>query len=215
MAREIIPNPDPSVLTTAQLLREVQIMRAYVDSEVMHLKEIMVQHDKMTSLAIEKSEVSYNERFAKTNEFREQQNDLIQTFAKGDETRNSIRGLDDKFEANIKTVSERFEQNVQNVTDRYEKGHATLVDKINVVQNHLSEKIVSTVSVQENKFFATDKQMQTLIDANAEISNRGLTELNKWKENTSGSIRVILAVGGFIVALVLALVIAFFKTVIN
>lgn len=215
MAQEVIPNPDPSVLTTSQLLREIHIIRAYVDSEVMHLKEIMDQHDKMTSLAIEKSEVSYNERFAKTNEFREQQNDLIQTFAKGDETRNSIKGLDDKFEANIKTVSERFDQNVSSVNDRYEKGHATLIDKISTVSNHLSEKILSAVSVQENKFFATDKQMQTLIDANAEISNRGITELNKWKENTSGSIRVILAVGGFIVALVLALIIAFFKTMVR
>ncbi len=176
---------------------EIKSLRELLTKEVEHLKELMQQHDKMTALAIEKSENNYNERFSKTNAFREQQNDLIQTFAKSDETRNSI-----------KSIHEKIEENVKSVTDRFEKGHSALLDKITHVQVHLDEKIISSITVQENKFTATDKQMQTLIDANAEISNRGLTDLNKWKENTAGSIRVILAVGGFVVALVLAIGIA-------
>lgn len=169
-------------------------LKEYIDREILHLKDLMDQHDKMTAIAIEKSEESYNERFAKTNEFRAQQNDIIQTFAKGDETKNSFISM-----------NEKFEQNIRSATDRFEKGNAMLIDKINHVENHLDEKIIASILVQSNRFEATDKQMQTLIDANAEISNRGLTELNKWKENTSGSIRVILAVGGFIVGVVIIL----------
>lgn len=189
-------------MSSEQILsKEIAALKESLNNEVVHLKELMQQHDRMTALAIEKSEASYNERFSKTNAFREQQNDLIQTFAKGEETRSSIRAINEKFDANLKSV-----------TDRFEKGHAAIIDKINFTQTHLDEKILSSINVQENKFTATDKQMQTLIDANAEISNRGLTELNKWKENTSGSIRVILAVGGFLAAIVLALAIAVIRS---
>lgn len=189
-------------MSSEQILsKEIATLKESLNNEVVHLKELMQQHDRMTALAIEKSEASYNERFSKTNAFREQQNDLIQTFAKGEETRSSIQAINEKFDANLKSV-----------TDRFEKGHAAIIDKINFTQTHLDEKILSSINVQENKFTATDKQMQTLIDANAEISNRGITELNKWKENTSGSIRVILAVGGFLAAIVLALAIAVIRS---
>ncbi len=166
-----------------------------------HLQELMMQHDKLTALAIEKSSVSYDERFANANKFRAQQNDLIQTFAKGDETRNSFKALNDKLE-----------QNIRSVTERSDKGQHAIMDKINFLEAHLDQKITAYILVQTNRFEATDKQMQTLIDTNAEVSNRGLTELNRWKENTSGSIRVILAVGGFITALILALLVAYIRT---
>lgn len=177
-------------------------LREYIDIQVKHLKELMQQHDKLSDLAIVKSEDTYNERFSKVNAFREQQHELIQTFAKSEETRGSFLAVNEKFEANLKSVTERFD-----------KGQITMTDKISFVQTHLDEKILSSINVQENKFSSTDRQMQTLIDANAEISNRGLKELNLWKEGVTGSIRVMLTVGGFIAAIVLALIIGFLKTI--
>lgn len=116
-------------------------------------------------------------------------------------------------------AQERYDQNMKTTTDKMVEGFSRLDEKINMTRQSLDERRDSLMKNIEDKLFsnlkseserhsATHKQMQTLIDANAEISNRGISDLNVWKISSQGSIRVILAVGGFVVAIVMALIAA-------
>lgn len=101
---------------------------------------------------------------------------------------------------------DRYDQNENQSNTKMEKGMSHLDEKINMTKSYIEDKFAANLKSESDKHSATDKQIKILVDANAEISNRGIAELNVWKISSQGSIRVILALGGFIVAVMLALI---------
>lgn len=119
-------------------------------------------------------------------------------------------------------VQERYDQNFIQINEKIAEGYSRLDEKINMTKQTVDDKRDALMKNIEDKLFAflksesekheaTDKTMQTLINSNAEVSNNGISNLNAWRASSQGSIRVILSVGGFITAIVLALVVAFIK----
>jgi uncharacterized protein YdcH (DUF465 family) len=62
--------------------------------EIVHLKELMEQHNKLTQLAIDKAEGTMNERLAGMNEFRAQMSDTIARFASNERVDSAIRAVE-------------------------------------------------------------------------------------------------------------------------
>lgn len=197
-----------------------------LEQSIDHLKEMMTQHDKLTELAITKYEAAVDERFLKVNEFREQQKDIIQTFARDKETKEAIASLTNRLEQNIKSVTERYEANLNATKDKIEALERSLTQRIELVKQNLEEKrdagishlesnINSVINAQGDKFIAADKQTLTLINSNAEVSNNGLkilgksiTDINSWKDFQTGRQEVIAKNVGILIAAVISIAIA-------
>lgn len=112
-------------------------------------------------------------------------------------------------------ILDRYDQNEKQADDKLNKGMSHLDEKINMTKANIEDRVFINLKSESEKHNASDKQMKILIDANAEISNRGINDLNEWKISSQGSIRVILAVGGFIVAIVMALIVAAIRNLSN
>lgn len=208
-------------------MEQTEFSYKLLEKEIAHLKELMFQHDKLTEIAINKAEETLNERLSKVNEFREQQKDIIATFATQIETDLAIKGLSERFEQNIKSVTDRAESNIKSVTDKIETLNTHILEKIDGTKKGMEEKrellykgvqesfksiseltATNMKNIQET-ILANVKVETERLAANAKVSDLGISSLNTWKENTQGSIKVILTVGGFICAVVLALLIAY------
>lgn len=116
-------------------------------------------------------------------------------------------------------VQDRYDQDTKSLHEKMIEGFSRLDEKINMTRQSLDErrdalmkniedKLYSSLKSEGERHTSTDRQMQVLIDTNAEISNRGLKELFVWKTSSQASIKVILTVGGFVMAVVLALIVA-------
>lgn len=176
-------------------------LKEYIDSRIEALKELMD-----VNLALDRKAV---EQYSKTN----------------DEWKLLHNGLQRKMEdeRGKYVVQENYDQNIKQMHEKMIDGFSRLDDKINMTRQgtddkrdalmkNIEDKLFSNLKSESEKHQATDKQMQTLIDANAAISNHGISDLNAWRSSSQGSIKVILTVGGFLCAIVAALVVAIIKS---
>lgn len=133
------PLVDPTSAVTQFVLREnnslkelleekIEGVKKLVEEKIAGLKDLMVQHDALTELAIKKSEDTLNDRLQKVNEFREQQKDIIATFASMKEVdlieqhlAQKIEAFRKDFEGKINVVSEakgtQFETNAEKIRE--------------------------------------------------------------------------------------------------
>lgn len=218
-------------------------------AEIAHVKELLFQYNEQAKEALDKALKSTDEKFLKTNEFREQQKDLIANTATKKETDSQIDVLNAKFYENMKSVTERYEANTKSTHDKMDASLLNLAEKLEIMKKaledkrdtlyagiqqrfedsktgfeekltaglkNIDDKITANIKVETAKFIAVDTAMDTKINANADVSNKGLeilgkgqASINLWKENVTGRITVIVAVGGFIIAMVMVLFSAF------
>lgn len=82
-----IPNPDPTLLTTAQLHREIDLIYDRMNDKVDGIHREMATVREYNQAAIGKSESSYEKRFESVNEFRAQMADQAGKFMTSVESR--------------------------------------------------------------------------------------------------------------------------------
>lgn len=75
-----VPVPDPTVLTTAQLLREMATQREFLELQIAALKELTLARFEAAGEAVTKAEVASEKRLDSVNEFRAQLSDQAATF---------------------------------------------------------------------------------------------------------------------------------------
>jgi hypothetical protein len=87
VSSEMTPHPDPTLLTTAQLHREVDLVKEFINAQMAGIhREMSVVRD-YNDVAIGKSEKSYEKRFESVNEFRAQMADQAGKFMTAVESR--------------------------------------------------------------------------------------------------------------------------------
>ena len=172
--------------------REIDI-KEYIDRRLNDLEKYMNINFELDRKAVE--------QYSKTN----------------DEWKVLHNGLQRKLEEERGkyVYQDRYDQNEKQSNDKLEKGMSHLDEKINMTKSNIEDKFALNLKSDSDKHTATDKQMKILIDANADTSNRGINELNVWKISSQATIRVILTIGGFIVAIVLALIVAAIRNLSN
>jgi len=99
-------NPDPTLLTTAQLHREMDWIKNYVDDKFESIQREMKLGAEANTAAISKSELSYEKRFESVNEFRNQMADQAGRFMTSVES----RALHSAALARIDDLARRFER---------------------------------------------------------------------------------------------------------
>lgn len=117
----------------------------------------------------------------------------------------------ERYDQAQKLISDKMSESYSRLDEKINMTKANVDDKRDSLMKNIEDKLFASLNTEVEKHAATDKQMQTLIDANAAISNHGISDLNGWRSTVQGSIKVILAVGSFLMAIVIGLVIAFIK----
>jgi len=74
--------------------------------DIIHLRELMEQHDEMAQTAIDKAEKSVDERLKGMNEFREQLNQMIATLATKEQMMSLIDAVNIRIDGIEKSQSE-------------------------------------------------------------------------------------------------------------
>lgn len=176
-----------------ELLREIDHAMDVLDLRIKGLHDMMAQHDAMLQVANDKAQETLNERLSKMNEFREQQKDIISKFA----TIVSLDALASRVDLNVHTATERFDRATVTMTDKIVSLKTACDEKMAEMVIHADEKReMLSKMIQENfksmqekgdaniknevmRFEAVDKQMIVLINANADISNKGISDNSK------------------------------------
>lgn len=237
-----------SNLTNASIDRRFEEMRqrftalekamdiAAIHSEKLTALALSAQKDLQTATstsldrAITKSEKNYDDRFAKTNEFREQLKDIISTLARQDKVDDAISAINARVDNSIKSTTDRFDSNVKTANDKLETLTSHILERMDQIKlasddkrdllytgilqmfKATEEKAVNNITIESERFANVDKQMANQISANAEVSNKGIAELskaivdiNKWMSSKEGSMLVVRVVLSFITAIILGL----------
>jgi len=106
-----------------------------LETEMIHLKELMNQHNILTQRAVDKALENTDEKFIKTNEFREQQKDIIMTKANKEDLNSCNKRIDEM----LLSINKRFDDAAASSTERYGNATKIIHDKIDLVERGARE----------------------------------------------------------------------------
>lgn len=144
--------------------RAITVALAAVDKEFHeHIRAVreettvaLVSADK----AITKSETANEKRFESVNEFRAQQADMIQTFARKDEVDTRLIGLTEKFDAfHTHSVAQG---NAMLPRAEYDRAHTDLVERVLQVERTFSEKLEQQAKSYESRIAGLQSQLSSI-----------------------------------------------------
>lgn len=110
--------------------------------------------------AIAKSETATEKRFASVNEFRAQQADIIQTFARKDEVDTRFRGLTEKVEA-FATQALQI-GSIAMPRNEYDRAHADLAERVIQVERNLADKLEAQTKAIEGRIALLQAQLSNI-----------------------------------------------------
>lgn len=169
-----------------------------LEERIEHVKELFDQRDELTNRAIDKAEEGLIEKLDKISEFYNQLKDVISTLSRDKETTDAIDNLRNQMLGNNKIIDDKATASLNHILSRVELFKTLMDDKLDM-------GIKSAIDRAEG----IEKQLRMLISANQEA----IKVLNEWRTGMQGSVKVILALGGFVVAIVIALLVAYIRSV--
>jgi len=206
-SRGVVPQPDPTLLTTEQLLREVSSLRTYVDGQVKILEERLSGIDTATILRRETSDMierGIGEKIGHLRELVEEKFESIAIQFKERDTRSERESRDNKvavdaaFAAQKEAASEQNKSNTLAI-DKSEKATAETLNK----QSELFKTTTDALRDQVNDLKLTVERMQALVNGGLaqRVETRASTNDNRAIFATiATSVFLFLAVVGFIIS---------------
>lgn len=106
--------------------------------------------------AISKSEAATEKRFNSVNEFRAQQADIIQTFARKDEINQRLSGLSEKIDTLQNLASTALPRT------EYDRAHTDLAERVIQVEKAITEKLEVQTKALENRIALLQSQLANI-----------------------------------------------------